>query len=207
MGSGRFKFDRRRHEDLIPMSVAVSDHEFPQGNLKPVLTVNPFAAPMSPSTTSVPPLTLTALANEPAGPRHKCHGPGADPFIPSASPHPRPAIRASIGAARGDLKSKISAGWELRVDTRKKFHCPTLDSGWLWRERHTFRTPNKRAISPSPWPGLVCGHPPFRIGRKDKPEHDEFVGLAAPHHAALQSGDAGARRWQAQLLRCTGNPA
>ena len=74
MCSGRFKFDRRRHEDLIPLSVAASIHEFPQGNpwpqlmVRPLLTVKSFAALMALLTTSAPPLTLTAPPN---GPRHK----------------------------------------------------------------------------------------------------------------------------------------
>jgi hypothetical protein len=35
MSSGSFQFDPRRRENLIPLSVAASIHEFPQGNLKP----------------------------------------------------------------------------------------------------------------------------------------------------------------------------
>jgi hypothetical protein len=91
------------------MSVSVSVHEFPQGNLKPMLTVNSFAALMSPSTTS-----RAAVDVDRAGKRAS----RPPPQMPRAwrrsvhskcftSPHPGPAMRASIGGARGDPSPRL----------------------------------------------------------------------------------------------------
>src|ERR1700733_1146317 len=56
-----------------------------------------------------------------------------------------------------------------------------------------FRAPNERCNPPS-WAGLgvrpsTCSDRPEELGCPGtSPEHDEFVGRAAPDHAALQSG-------------------